>query len=39
MNERLNGKPVPRISIGAKFITGSPTTNEIIALYHSVCAV
>ena len=37
MNERLNGKPIPRISIGTSFITGSPTKDEIIALYHSVC--
>ena len=37
MNERLNGKPIPRISIGEKFVTGSPTKDEIIALYHRVC--
>lgn len=37
MNERLNGKPVPRISIGEIFITGSPTKDEIIALYHHTC--
>ena len=37
MNERLNGKPVPRISIGEKFITGSPTKDEIITLYHRTC--
>ena len=35
LNERLNGKPIPRISIGNSFITGSPTKDEIIALYHS----
>jgi len=37
MNERLNGKPIPRISIGDKFITGSPTKDEIIDLYHRAC--
>ncbi len=37
MNERLNGKPVPRISIGEKFITGSPTKDEVIALYRHAC--
>ena len=37
MNERLNGKPVPRISIGEKFITGDPTKDDIIELYHRVC--
>ena len=37
MNERLNGKPIPRISIGEKFITGSPTKDEIIHLYHYAC--
>ncbi len=36
MNERMNGKPVPRISIGDRFVTGSPTKDEIIALYHRV---
>ena len=33
---QLNGKPIPRISIGSSFITGSPTKDEIITLYHSV---
>ena len=37
MNERMNGKPIPRISIGEKFITGSPTKDEIITLYHRTC--
>jgi hypothetical protein len=37
MNERLNGLPVPRISIGDEFITGHPTKDEIVSLYHSVC--
>lgn len=36
MNEKLNGKPVPRISIGERFITGSPTKDEIISLYHQI---
>ena len=36
MNERLNGKPVPRISIGEENITGTPTKDEIIELYHSI---
>ncbi len=34
MKERVNGKPIPRISIGEIFITGDPTKDEIIALYH-----
>ena len=34
MNERFNGKPIPRISIGERFIAGSPTKDEIITLYH-----
>jgi hypothetical protein len=38
MNERLNGKPVPRISIGNGFITGSPTKGEIISLYRKACS-
>jgi hypothetical protein len=33
MNERLNGKPVPRISIGENDITGSPTKDEIVEIY------
>jgi hypothetical protein len=37
MNERLNGKPVPRISIGEEDITGSPTKDEIIELYRRTC--
>ncbi|MFW9843093.1 MAG: hypothetical protein ACFFEV_00800 [Candidatus Thorarchaeota archaeon] len=37
MNERLNGRPVPRISIGEKFITGDPTKDEIVELYFRVC--
>ena len=37
MNERLNGKPIPRISVGEKFITGDPTKDEIITLYHHAC--
>lgn len=37
MNERLNGKPVPRISIGEKDITGSPTKDEIIEVYRRTC--
>jgi len=37
MNERLNGKPIPRISIGEKFITGSPTKDEIISFYRRAC--
>jgi len=37
MNERLNGKPIPRLSIGEKFITGDPTKDEIIALYRRTC--
>ena len=34
MKEKVNGKPIPRISIGEKFITGDPTKDEIIALYY-----
>jgi hypothetical protein len=37
MDERLNGRPVPRLSIREKFVTGNPSKDEIIALYHSVC--
>lgn len=37
MNERLNGKPVPRISIGEEDITGSPTKDEIIELFRRTC--
>ncbi len=37
MNEKLNGKPVPRIGVGERFITGTPTKDEIITLYHHVC--
>lgn len=37
MNERLNGRPIPRISIGERFITGVPTKDDIIVLYHHVC--
>ncbi|MGY5860644.1 MAG: hypothetical protein RTU63_14845 [Candidatus Thorarchaeota archaeon] len=38
INEKLNGKPIPRISIGEKFITGDPSKDEIITLYSSVSA-
>ena len=37
MNERLNGKPIPRLSIGEEFITGFPTKKEIISLYRRAC--
>ncbi len=33
MKEKVNGKPIPRISIGEEFIAGNPTKDEIIALY------
>ncbi|MFW9792735.1 MAG: hypothetical protein ACFFEE_00410 [Candidatus Thorarchaeota archaeon] len=33
LNERLNGKPIPRVSIGQEFIIGSSTKDEIIDLY------
>ncbi len=35
MKEKMNGKPIPRISVGEEFISGNPTKDEIIALYHS----
>ena len=34
MKEKVNGKPIPRISIGEEFIAGDPTKDEIIALYY-----
>ncbi len=34
MKEKVNRKPIPRISIGEEFITGNPTKDEIIALYY-----
>jgi hypothetical protein len=34
VNERLNGKPVPRVSIGDDFVDGSATKDEIVALFH-----
>ncbi len=34
MKEKMNGKPIPRISVGEMFITGNPTKDEIIALYY-----
>jgi len=37
INERLNGKPIPRVCIGNDFIAGSSTKTEIIELYHRVC--
>ncbi|TFG27830.1 hypothetical protein EU528_12170 [Candidatus Thorarchaeota archaeon] len=37
MKEMVNGKPIPRISIGEKFISGEPTKDEIIVLYRSSC--
>ena len=36
MNERLNGKPVPRVCIGDDFVDGSATKDEIIALFHGM---
>ena len=36
MNERLNGKPVPRVSIGDDFIDSSATKDQIIALFHRI---
>ena len=33
LSERLNGKPVPRVSIGNEFATESATKDEIIDLY------
>ena len=37
MKEKVNGKPIPRISVGEKFITENPTKDEIIALYQRSC--
>jgi hypothetical protein len=37
MKERVNGKPVPRLSIGDNFLTGSLTKDEIIGFYRRVC--
>lgn len=37
MKERLNGKPIPRVSVGEDFITGPSTKDEIISFYHRVC--
>ena len=37
MKEMVNGKPIPRITIGEKFISGEPTKDEIIALYRRSC--
>ena len=34
MKEKVNGKPIPRIAIGERFISGEPTKDEIITLYH-----
>ena len=34
MKEKVNGKPIPRIVIGERFISGEPAKDEIIALYH-----
>ena len=34
MKEKVSGKPIPRISVGEKFITGNPSKDEIIALYY-----
>ena len=36
MTEKTNRKPVPRVSIGEDFLTGSPTKDEIIDLYHQL---
>jgi hypothetical protein len=37
MNERLNGKPIPRVSIGDDFVGATATKDEIIELYHQAC--
>ena len=34
MKEKVSGKPIPRICVGEKFITGDPSKDEIIALYY-----
>ena len=34
LKEKVNGKPLPRICVGEKFITGDPTKDEIVALYY-----
>lgn len=36
LKERLNGKPVPRVSIGQEFTTGSLTKDDIIEFYAHV---
>jgi len=36
IKERLSGRPIPRVSIGANFITGCLTKDQIIELYHRV---
>ena len=37
IRERLNGKPVPRVSLEEEFITGPLTKDEIIRFYRRVC--
>ncbi|MGY5871950.1 MAG: hypothetical protein RTV72_06885 [Candidatus Thorarchaeota archaeon] len=37
IKERLNGKPIPRVSLGEEFITGSLSKDEIIRFYRRVC--
>ena len=37
MKEMMNGKPLPRITIGEAFISGELTKDEIIAFYRRSC--
>lgn len=37
MREKLNGKPLPRVSVGEAFLTSPVTKAEIVKLYNHAC--
>ncbi len=36
LRERITGKPLPRIEIGSDYITGDPSVEEVIELFHQM---
>ncbi|MFX0107510.1 MAG: hypothetical protein ACFE7R_04435 [Candidatus Hodarchaeota archaeon] len=36
IKEKMNGRPIPRVTVGDEFVTGCLSKNEIIGLYNRV---
>jgi len=39
VREQLRGLPVPRVVVGDRYLTGTPSSDEIVQLFNEVCGV